>query len=154
MTLTLWRGDHLLGAIHLRVSSAAERLEGVLLPAATAAPLPSLSQVRIQLPGVDAVMQFPYAPGIADERHTRRRAPRSQNWVVLTPVPPAEKLGVPVEVQLRICADDGATLSFDVDFRLEHRPAAGSPNPELASFPTTAFRDGSIWLVWAHTNST
>src|SRR4051812_27407223 len=75
MPMTLWQGDRLLGALHIRASSNAKQLEAVLLRADPHVPLMGVSQHFFPIPGSTAVLQDPLEPDIVDQRgkHPLRR---------------------------------------------------------------------------------
>jgi hypothetical protein len=72
MTLTLWRGDHLLGELRTRAPSPDEpprrsdkppSLSAILVPA-PGPPLSGVWQVHFPIPGFAAVHQYPVEPDI------------------------------------------------------------------------------------------
>jgi hypothetical protein len=146
MTLTLWRGERLLGEIHPRRASTAERIDGVLLPAVGAAPLVGEWQVRVALPGRDVVWQQPLAPMLAAER-SEPFGPRDPGPVALTPVPPEEMAGVEPSRRLLVRDASGEALGCRQVAVQAFRPLPD--DPELALLPPAALVAGSVWLVWA-----
>jgi hypothetical protein len=152
MPLTLWRGDQLLGTIHLRASSTPRRIDGVLLPADSGARLTSVWQSHLFIPGhVDAVLQTPLEPDIVEERRKRPLIGDS-GPMALQRLEPGESLGVPPSEQLQVRGrGDGEPRIVSITLQ-EHRPIPTHPDPELATFPSAAVVSGSVWLIWAATD--
>jgi hypothetical protein len=150
--LTLWRGEQLLGEIHLRTPLAAGTLDGVLLPAAGPPRLASLWQVRVPPPFGEVVMEHPLEPDVVAERG-RRDQRATPGPVALTPVGPDEAAGLPPERQLQVRDDAGAALPVTLVMLLEHRPDRAAPSRELAALPPRALVGGSVWLVTARVDA-
>lgn len=148
MTLTLWRGDQLLGTIHLRASSTEKQIEGVVVPAPGAS-LSGIWQSHLFIPGhIDAVTQHPMEPDIVEDRY-RRPPPKGSGPVELELVPPGQPRGVPLAEQLQVRGPDGERLQTPSISLQEHRPMPGHPDPEMATLPRAAIVDGNVWLIWA-----
>ena len=157
MTLTLWRGDHLLGELLERASNLSVRpnrrdkpppLSAVLL-AAPGARLSGVWQVHVPIPGFAAVHQYPVEPDIVAERG-RRDATRSVNpgSVALQPMSPEEAKGVPREVQLTVQDAEGqAYLPLQVHLE-EVRYEPTQYETVLREIPAEALINGSVWCVF------
>jgi hypothetical protein len=149
MPLTLWRGDELLGTIHLRASSTPTKIEGVLLPADSQVRLASVWQSHRFIPGhIDVVMQTPLEPDIVEERFKRPLAKKT-GPVALRALEPGESLGVPSSEQMQLRGrNDEEPRIVNITLQ-EHRPSPARPDPELATLPPSALVSGSVWLIWA-----
>ena len=149
MPLTLWRGDELLGTIHLRASSTPTRIEGALLPRDSQVRLTSVWQSHLFIPGhIDAVMQTPLEADIVEERF-KRPLDKGESSRALRRLEPDESLGVPPSEQLHVRGrgeNEPPLVSITLQ---EHRPLPSHPDPELATFPPSALVAGSVWLIWA-----
>jgi hypothetical protein len=148
MPISLWQGDRLLGALHIRPSSSAKKLEAVLIPNADALPLSGVWQHEDFIPGSTAILQDIAEPDIVEERH-KKPIHEDSGPVHLTLIPPGEPRGVPREQQLYLRTDDGTTINTRNLTLLEHRPHPKHPDPEIATLPASALITGSVWLVWA-----
>ena len=111
MTLTLWRGDELLGELLPRSSARQTSnqrpgkppsLAAFLVRAADAPPCEGIWQVAPPVPGF-GVQQFPVEPDIVVQRYQRAARPQPHSGSgALHPVSPDEAKGVPVEKQLTV----------------------------------------------------
>jgi len=157
MTLTLWRGDHLLGELRKRAPSPYEKprrrdkppsLSAVLV-AAPGARLTGVWQVHPPFPGFTAVHQYPVEPDIVAER-ARRGAAREVNPgpVALQPLSPEEAQGVPREVQITVHDAEGRVY-LPLQVRLEEvRYAPAQHEVALREIPPEALTDGSVWCAF------
>ena len=148
MPLTLWRGDQLLGHLHLRSSSTAAQIEGVLLRHPNAPPPASVQQVCVSLHGIDVVHHLPWDADIVAERGRLPRTPPAHPaQVTLRPVPLDAPLGVPAVERLTLRDEERRPVALTHLLALEHKPLPANPDPELATFPPEAYVDGSVWFV-------
>jgi hypothetical protein len=157
MTLTLWRGDQLLGELRKRAPSPQDQprrpgkppsLSAVLL-AAPGARLIGVWQVNPPFPGFAAVQQFPIEPDIVAER-ARRDATRVVNPgpIALQPMSPEEAQGVPREVQLTVRDADGRVyLPLQVHLQ-EVRYEPAQYEIALREIPAEALINGSVWCAF------
>jgi hypothetical protein len=157
MTLTLWRGDHLLGELLERASNLGVQpnrrdkpppLSAVLL-AAPGARLSGVWQVHVPIPGFAAVHQYPVEPDIVADRG-RRDATRSVNpgSVALHPMSPEEAKGVPRDVQLTVRDGEGQEyLPLQVHLE-EVRYEPAQSETVSREIPAEALINGSVWCVF------
>ena len=157
MTLTLWRGDHLLGELRKRAPSSYDpprrrdkppSLSAVLV-AAPGAPLIGVWQVNPPIPGFSAVQQFPVEPDIVAER-ARRDATRKVNPgpVALQPMSPEEARGIPREAQLTV-HDAESRVYLPLQIHLEEvRYEPAQYEIALREIPAEALINGSVWCAF------
>ena len=156
MTLTLWRGEELLGELRLRAPSPSEcphasgkppSVSAFLIPAANRADLEGVWQIHFPIPGL-GVQQYPVEPDIVADRH-RRASTRKTNPgpEALTPMSPEEVKGVPRERQLTV--RDAAGQSFlPLQVHLEEvRYEPEYYEVVLRDAPAEVLVDGSVWWV-------
>jgi len=157
MTLTLWRGDELLGDLFPRASAPQTSnhrtgkppsFTGFLVRAANAPACEGVWQVAPELPGI-GVQQHRVEPDIGAPRHQRAPRPRpSSGPVVLRPMSADEAKGVPLERQLRVRDSSGRVylprqLSLvESHFEPEHHAKV------LEEAPPSAFVGGVLWTVF------
>jgi hypothetical protein len=157
MTLTLWRGDHLLGELRKRAPSPYEQPRrhdkppslSAILVAAPGARLNGVWQVHPPIPGFAAVHQYPVEPDIVAER-ARRDATRQVNPgpVALQPMSPEEAQGVPREVQLTV-HDAAGRVYLPLQVRLEEvRYEPAHYEIALREIPAEALINGSVWCAF------
>ena len=152
MTLTLWRGDQLLGELRTRASSPRTRrakppsLSAVLIPA-DGAPAPSgVWQLCMPFGPVGAVQQHPLEPDVVAERHRR---PHQESSGALQPMSPEEAAGVPREVQLTV-RDAAGTVFLPRQILLEEvRYEPAHYEDALREVPAEALVNGSVWGFFA-----
>lgn len=156
MTLTLWRGDQLLGELRvrepvlhapLRRRDKAQSLSAILI-AAPSAQLVGVWQVQLPIPGLSAIHQYPVEPDIVAER-SRHGPGREVNpsHVVLQPMSPEEAKGVPRDIQLTV-QDAGGRAHLPLQIRLQElRYEPEHYEIALREVPAEALMNGSIW--WA-----
>jgi hypothetical protein len=158
MSLTLWRGDQLLGALQKRAPSPREQrprpgrppsLSAVLIPAPEAPALSGVWQIHIELGTYSAVRQFPVEPDIVAERYQKAPSHRSHSGPVeLQPMSPAEAAGVTLEEQLTVRDADGtAFLPLQIQL-LEVRYEPALYEAALREVPSEALVNGSVWCVF------
>lgn len=157
MTLTLWRGDQVLGELRMRAASPHERppradkpptLSAVLIPV-DSADLHGVWQVVLPLPGLPLVRQYPVEPDIVAERE-RRFATRQENPgpVALKPMSPDEARGVPPAVQLTV-RDAVGHVYLPSQIRLEEvRYEPAHYDIALREIPAEALINGSVWCAF------
>lgn len=158
MSLTLWRGDQLLGALRRRAPSPYEQrprpgkppsISAVLIPAADAPALSGLWQVRIEIAAFSAVRQFPIEADIVAERYRQPAAQQQHPGpLALRPLSPAEAAGVPREVQLMVRDADGAAFLPRMIQLLEVRYEPALYEVALREVPSEALVNGSVWCVF------
>ena len=155
MTLTLWRGNQLVGELlprspayqpHQRAGKPPS-VAAFLVRSADAAPCEGVWQFAPPIPGV-GVQQRPVEPDIVAQRY--QRATRSQpnsGPVALHPMSPDEAKGVPVEDQLTVHDPSGRIYRpLQVVLR-ESRYAPEHYTDALREAPPNAFVDGVVWMV-------
>lgn len=158
MSLTLWRGDQLLGALRTRAPSAYEQrprpgkppsLSAVLIPSVEARALSGVWQVHIEIGTFSAVRQFPIEPDIVAERYRRPAAQQQHSGPLeLRPLSPAEAAGVPREVQLVVRDADGAAFLPRMIQLVEVRYEPALYEVALREVPSEALVNGSVWCVF------
>jgi hypothetical protein len=157
MTLTLWRGDQLLGELRKRALSPHDQprrpgkppsLSTVVI-AAPGAQLIGVWQVNPPFPGFAAVQQFPVEPDIVADRG-RREATRVVNPgpIALQAMSPEEAQGVPREVQLTVHDAEGRVY-LPLQVRLEEvRYEPAQYEIALGEIPAEALINGSVWCAF------
>ena len=154
MTLTLWRGDQLVGELLPR-SSAREisnhqagkppSLAAFLVRAVDAPPCEGIWQIAPPIPGF-GVQQRPVDPDIVAQRYQRSARPQP-NTGALHPMSLDEKKGVPVEKQLTVHDASGRVyLPLQVSL-LESRYEPEHYADALREAPPSALVDGVVWTV-------
>jgi hypothetical protein len=164
MTLTLWRGDELLGELRQRDRSVHERpsshakppsLSAFLIPSRDAADLSGVWQI-VWPPEVGiGVQQHAVEVDVVAER-SQRAATRVSNPgpVALEPMSAEAVAGVPRAVQLTVRAVDG-TVYLPQQLRLQEvRYEPALHDVALREAPREALVDGSVWCVFLHFAST
>lgn len=157
MTLTLWRGDHLLGELRRQASRPDEQPRrsdkppslSAILVAAPGAPLSGVWQVHFPIPGFAAVHQYPVEPDIVADR-PRRFATRQVNPgpIELQPMSPEEAKGVAREVQLTVQDAEGRVY-LPLQVRLEEvRYERAQYETVLREIPAEALINGSVWCAF------
>ena len=151
-TLTLWRGEQLLGRLLERTQP------GVIQPADRPPTLSAFLLLCEDAPLPEGVWQIhpffgmgvqqdPIEPEVFGDR--RPRTSKHQSSGALEPVPPEKMAGVPREIQLTIRNDKGRVwLPRLISIReLRYRPE----DIERVSrdTPAEALMNGSIWFVFA-----
>lgn len=157
MTLTLWRGDELLGELRQRPPGPHDRprrhdkppsLSAILVAAPGAQPI-GVWQVHPPIPGFAAVHQYPVEPDIVAER-ARRDATRHVNpsQVALQPMSPEAAQGVPRDVQLTVRDAEGRVY-LPLQVRLEEvRYEPAQYEVALREVPAEALINGSVWCAF------
>jgi hypothetical protein len=155
MTLTLWRGDHLLGELRKRAPSPDEqpRRSGkppslsAILVAAPGAPLTGVWQVHFPIPGFAAVHQYPVEPDIVAERACHATRQVNPGPSELQPMSPEEAKGVTREVQLTVQDAEGRAY-LPLQVRLEEvRYGPAQYETVLREIPAEALINGSVWCA-------
>jgi hypothetical protein len=158
MSLSLWRGDQLLGTLRKRASSPLEQrprpgqppsLSAVLIPAVEASALSGVWQVHIEIGTFSAVEQFPVEPDIVAERYRHVATQQSNSGPLkLQPMSRAEAAGVPREVHLTVRDADGtAFLPRQISLsEVRYEPALYEV--ALREVPSEALVNGSVWCVF------
>lgn len=158
MTLTLWRGEVLLGELVMRAGSTRER------PASRPTP-PSLSAFLVPAPNamaMEAVWQIALPPefGIGVQQHTievdivseraQRDATRVTNPepVALEPMSAEAITGVHRDLQLTVRAADGAVYLPRSIHLEEVRYEPMHYDAVLQQVPPEALVHGSVWCVF------
>jgi hypothetical protein len=156
MTLTLWRGDQLVGELLPR-SPARQisnqrpgkppSLSAFLVRAADAPPCEGIWQVAWPIPGM-GVQQRPVEPDIVAQRYQRAARPQPHSGSgALHPVSPDEAKGVPVEKQLTVQDASGRVyLPLQISL-LESRYEPEHYADALREAPPHVFVDGVVWTV-------
>jgi hypothetical protein len=152
MTLTLWRGDQLVGELVPRPSAGQSHRAGrppslaaFLVRAADAPPCEGIWQVAPPVPGI-GVQQHPVEPDIVAQRYQRSARPQRSSGE-LQPMSPDEAKGVPVEKQLTVHDASGRVyLPLQISlsesrFEPEHHADV------LREAPPNALVDGVVWTV-------
>jgi hypothetical protein len=154
VTLTLWRGEQLLGELRTRAPSPRPRPEARVKPPSLSAFLipaegaPALSGVwQLRFPFGPAVRQHPVEPDIVAERYLR---PQQENSgpVALQPMSPEEEAGVPREIQLTVRDAAGTVFLprqlhlLEVRYEPEHYETA------RREVPAEALVNGSVWCLF------
>ena len=157
MTLTLWRGDRLLGELRTRAPDPNEQpwrrdkppSISAILVAAPSAQLVGVWQVQLPIPGLPAIHQYPLEPDIVAERQHRRAAMQvNPGPVKLQPMSPEEAQGVPREVQLTV-HDAGGRVYLPWQIRLEEvRYEPAQYEIALREIPAEALINGSVWCAF------
>lgn len=158
MTLTLWRGDQLLGALIARARSAPEpppartkppSLSAFLVPAPDAAVLNGVWQIALPPEFGLGVQQHAVEPDIVAERE-RHAATRVSNTgpAPLQRMAPEAAAGVSPDMQLTVRTEDGVVY-LPRQIRLEevrYEPALF--DDALREVPHEALINGSIWCAF------
>jgi len=154
MTLTLWRGNQLVGELLPRSAAhqkqragRAPSLAAFLVRAADAPPCEGFWQVAPPIPGI-GVQQRPVEPDIVAQRYQRSaRTQPSSGPLALHPMSPDDAMGVPVEMQLTVPDESGRVyLPLQVSLvesRYEPEHSAGA----LREAPPSALVDAVVWTV-------
>lgn len=156
MTLTLWRGDQLLGELLPRSSERQTSnpragkppsLAAFLIRAADAPPCEGTWQFAPPIPGI-GVQQRPVEPDIVAQRHQRSTPPQpSSGPVALRPMSPDEAKGVPAERQLTVHDASGRVYRPLQVSLLESRFEPEHYADALREGPPHALVDGVVWTV-------
>lgn len=157
MTLTLWRGEQLLGELRTRPPSPHARpqpsdkppsLSAFLVPSANGADLRGVWQLHFPIPGL-GVQQHSVEPDIVAQRDQRAAMHRANHGpVALEPMSPEQVKGVPPEMQLTVRDMDGR-IFLPRQIRLEEvRYEPAHHEVALREAPAEALIDGSIWRVF------
>jgi hypothetical protein len=143
---TLWRGERVLGAIHLVEPLTLARLVGVLVPAVPTGELESLMQTRPPILPTRPIFQRALAPV---RRDPHDGPPSNPGPIALTPLTDEEVRGVPRAQQLVLRdAHDAALDPYVLTLRAFECPAAPRP-PQWAALPPGVIVDGWLWHVVA-----
>jgi hypothetical protein len=163
MTLTLWRGDTLIGEllprspehqVSRRRPGTPPSLAAFLIRSQDAPPCESTWQIAPPLPGV-GVQQRPIEPDVVADRHQRgARSHPSSGPVALHPMSPEEAQGVPVERQLTVHDASGQIYLPLQIYLLESRFEPEHYADALHDVPLNALVDGVVWTVLAVFGST
>lgn len=151
--ISLWRGERLLGAIHLRRPRTNDFITGVLIPSADAGALESLRQTRVHMLPGEPVLQQAVQPIIMGERPSKADSEESADGWVAFPVTQGEAQRVPgvePDAQLSIREEWGDILPLDVISLTEVRLVPGEELRTISDFPEEVVRNGSVWMVSGH----
>ncbi|HET6679559.1 MAG TPA: hypothetical protein VFG84_00030 [Gemmatimonadaceae bacterium] len=147
MSTTLWRGNQLLGTLHLRASSGPQQLQAVLIPSSADVSLASFSQVGVPGPWSELTVELPVKPHSVEERG---RTPIRSGYQSAPLIKAAiDDVNVPAYRRLHLRDEDGADLDIQSISLLEHRLHPEHQDPEVATLPAEAIASGSVWLVFA-----
>jgi hypothetical protein len=163
MTLTLWRGDELLGELRARPASprAAPRsgnkapsLSAFLIPVCKNAHLTGVWQIHVPMAGM-GVQQHPVEPDIVAQRgEPAAQYNKRRSSVALEPVTSEEAPGVPEGRQFTV-RDDAGKVYHPLQLRLmESRFEPSHFDEVLREVPGEALVDGSVWNVFVDFAST
>jgi hypothetical protein len=155
MTLTLWRGNQLVGELlprspahqpHQRAGKPPS-VAAFLVRSADAPPFEGVWQFAPPFPGM-GVQQRPVEPDIVAQRYRRAtRAQPSPGPVALQPMSPDEAKGIPVENQLTVHEASGRIYRpLQVVLR-ESRYEPEHYADALREAPPNALVDGVVWTV-------
>jgi len=152
MTLTLWRGDQLLGELLPRSAAHQQQradkppsLAAFLVRSADAPPCESVWQFAPPIPGV-GVQQRPVEPDIVAQRY-QRAAGRQASSGALHPMSPDEAKGVPAEKQLTV-HDASSRVYRPLQISLlESRYEPEHYADALREAPPNVLVDGVVWTV-------
>jgi hypothetical protein len=155
MSLTLWRGDQLVGELLLRSPAHQPRrregkppsLAAFLVRAPDAPPCEGVWQFAPPVPGV-GVQQRPVEPDIVAQRYQRASQPQASSGPVeLRPMSPERMKGIPIEEQLTVHDTSGRVyrplqvVLRESRFEPEHYADA------LREAPPSVLVDGVVWTV-------
>ena len=157
MTLTLWRGNHLLGELQERARSAYERparpkpptLDAFLVPAPDVGALDGVWQIAWPPEAGLGVQQHAIEADVVAERQQRAATLVTHSGpVTLEPMSPEAVAGVPRDVQLTIRGADGAVyLPRQISLEeVRYEPALYEA--ALREVPREAFVNGIVWCVF------
>lgn len=158
MTLTLWRGEVLLGELVMRARSTRERpasrpkppsLSAFLLPAPSAMAMEGVWQIALPPEAGIGVQQHTIDLDIVSER-AQRTATRVTNPgpVALEPMSAEAITGVHRDLQLTVRAADGAVY-LPRQIRLQEvRYEPMHHDAVLQQVPPEALIQGSVWCVF------
>jgi hypothetical protein len=159
MTLTLWRGDRLLGELRRlppdplarpRRPDKGPELSAVLVPAPNASVGEGVWQVHLKIGPIDTVHQDDVEPDIVAERGkhaaTKPKHPSSGALHLMTP---EEERGVPVEVQLTVRDGQGRRFLPRQIWLREIRYEPSMREAVLREIPEGALVDDVVWWVFA-----
>jgi hypothetical protein len=146
--LSLWRGDRLVGRIHLRFALTDEELHGVVIPMSDTSLLESMWQHVVGIFPGKPVYQQPLPRDVVAERHREPDTGPSQS-ITLIEEGSRPKPGVPRDEQFLIYEEWRGFLPTKSLSITEHVPIPGAPDPELATFPPGAVVRGSVWSIFA-----
>ena len=158
MTLTVWRGDRLLGELRPHAASQHARalrpdkppsVWACLIPTVEPAYLASVSQFAFPMAERWVVLHHPLDPDIVAERD-RIAASREVNPgpIALEQLSPEEAEGVPPESQLTVRDAEGRVyLPRLLNLQEVHYGSAHDPTTSPA-VPAEAFIGGSMWDVF------
>jgi hypothetical protein len=154
MTLTLWRGNQLVGellprsAAHQRQRAGKPRsLAAFLIRSADAPPCEGVWQFAPPISGV-GVQQRPVEPDIVAQRYQRAARPQpSSGPAALHAVSADEARGVPAEQQLTVHDASGRVYRPLQISLLESRYEPEHYADALQEAPSNALVDGVIWTV-------
>jgi len=156
MTLTLWRGDQLLGELFPRsperqISShrlgKPPSLAAFLIRGADAPQCEGIWQFAPPIPGM-GVQQRPVEPDIVAQRYQRSARPQQTSGpVALHSMSPEDTKGVPVEQQLTVHDASGRVYRPLQVSLLESRFEPEHYADALREAPPNALVDGVVWTV-------
>jgi hypothetical protein len=157
MTLTLWRGNQLLGELRARARSAYERppshprppsLSAFLVPAPEAAALDGIWQIAWPREAGIGVQQHAVEVDVVAEREQRVATQvTNPGPVALEPMSAEAVAGVPWDLQLTVHAADGVAY-LPRQIRLaEVRYEPALYEAALREVPRDALVNGSVWCV-------
>lgn len=156
MSLTLWRGDQLLGDLYPQApdrNAAPQRddkppsMSAFLIPATNATPV-GIWQIHWLFPEFSTVHQQAVEPDIVAERHQQRvTRPANAKSVDLQPMAPEEIRGVPRELQLTVRDERGTRYLPSMIRVQESRFEAAHLPGVLQQIPPEALTNGSVWSV-------
>ena len=158
MTMTLWRGDQLLGALIARARSAHElpparpkppSLSAFLVPTPDAAALKGVWQIALPPESGIGVQQHAVEPDVVAERDQRAATrPSNTGPMPLRRMSPEAAAGVSPDVQLTVQAEDGAVY-LPRQIRLQEVRYEGALfDDALREVPQEALINGSIWCAF------
>jgi hypothetical protein len=148
--LSLWRGDRLIGAIHLRLTPADEDLQGVVIPLSDTSLLESVWQYAVDIFPGKPVYQQPFPRDVVADRG--RRTPdvgSGHSTSALEEVTTVDP-GVSRDKQFFVFDQHRGFVPTKSLSIIEHVPMPDAPDPEIATFPPGAVVRGSVWLIWAN----
>ncbi len=157
MTLTLWRGDELLGELRARpaVPRAAPRpankppsLSAFLIPKVKPCELVGVWQIHVPMAGM-GVQQHPVAPDIVAQRgETTAHYSPHRSSAAQEPMTAEQAQGVPEERQFTV-RDNAGKVYRPLQLRLmESRFEPSHFDDVLREVPGEALIDGSVWNVF------
>jgi hypothetical protein len=159
LTVTLWRGERLLGALIVRPPSGYERrparpkppsLFAFLVPVPEVGPLEGVWQIALPEAAGLGVQQQAVEPDIVAEREQRAatRVPSNSGPVALQPMSPEAVAGVPREVQLTVRTEDGMVYLPRQIHLQEVRYEPLLYDTALREVPREALTSGRVWCAF------